>query len=180
MVSAIIAVLLASVSIALLLFVVRLIFNAVHFPLGRVLERHRLQRLQARGQRGDVYLEHGELDRALREFSAAFYLTPIVSDRNLLSRVHNHHTGLLSRFIAVTEELQGGTVRLMSLAKADRLLSERSDLQRRYFAVRERRSRDGELRQMYHKLGENRRELEACLKQLVAEIVASRPSPRYH
>ncbi len=87
---------------------------------------------------------------------------------------------LLSRFIAVTEEVQGGTVRLMSLAKVDRLLTERGDLQRRYFVVRAKGTRDGELRNIYRKLRENRRELEACLRQLEAEIAGSRSVARYH
>ena len=180
MLSAILAALLVVVSIALLLFVVSLLFNALHFPIGKMIEQRRFARRQERGRRGDAFLERGDVDRALQEFRSAFFFAPIVSDRNLLSRVHNHHTGLLSRFIAVTEDLQGGTVRLMSLAKVDRLLNERSDLQRRYFNLRDRRNRDGQLRDVYRKLAENRRELEACLRQLVAEIRASRPVARYH
>lgn len=180
MLSVLLALVLAAVSLALLLLVVSLLFNALHFPIGQALERRRFARLQERRRRGDTCLERGELEGALRAFRAAFYLTPIVSDPSLVSEVHNHHTGLLSRFIAVTEELQGGTVRLMSLAKADRLLTERSDLQRRYFTARQRRARDGTLGEMYDRLGGNRRELELCLTQLVGEILGAQPAAPYH
>src|SRR5204862_186296 len=105
--SAILATLLVFVSVAVLLFVVSLLFNALHFPIGRVIERQRFAWAQARGRRGDEYLQHGDVARALEQFRSAFYLELITSDRRLLTDVNNHHTGLLSRFIAVTEEIQG-------------------------------------------------------------------------
>lgn len=179
MFSGVLALLLVLGSVALLLFLVSLLFNALHLPLGRTLERRRFAARQERGRRGDKLLDSGDVSGALGEFRRAFYLETIVSDRTLLGPVHNHHTGLLSRLIAVTDEVQGGTVRLMSLAKADRLLGERIDLQRRYF-----RARDGgnatQTRDLYRKLQQNRRDLQTCLEQLVAEISASRPEERVH
>jgi len=180
MLSAVFALLLVAASVALLLFIISLLFNAVHFPLGRVLERRRFTLSQERGKRGDRLLRDGDVDRALEEFRKAFYLDSIVSDRTLLSPVHNHHTGLLSRLIAVTEEVQGGTVRLMSLAKVDRLLNERTDLQRRYFRARDGKGSAGLPRDLYGKLKQNRRELQTCLRQLVAEIAASGRGERVH
>lgn len=179
MLSALLALLLVLGSVALLLFLVSVLFNAAHIPLGGAVERRRFAARQERSKRGDRLLESGDVSRALTEFRRSFYLETIVSDRTLLAPVHNHHTGLLSRLIAVTEEVQGGTVRLMSLAKADRLLSERIDLHRRYF-----RARDGtnaaQTRDLYAKLEQNRRELAVCLQQLVAEISASRAEERVH
>jgi len=179
MLSGVLALLLVLGSLALVLFLVSLLFNALHLPLGRTLERRRFGARQERARRGDALLESGDVAGALAEFRRSFYLDTVVSDRTLLATVHNHHTGLLSRLIAVTEEVQGGTVRLMSLAKADRLLNERADLQRRYF-----RARDGghstQAREHYRKLRQNRRELQTCLEQLVAEIGAARPEERVH
>src|SRR5262245_6301967 len=97
MFSAALALLLVSASVALLLFIVSLLFNAVHFPLGRAIERRRFEQSQERSRRGDKLLRDGDVPRALEEFRKAFFLEPIVSDRTLLSPVHNHHTGLLSR-----------------------------------------------------------------------------------
>lgn len=179
MLSALFGLLLVAVSLALILFIVSLLYTAVHLPLGRAIERRRFAARQERSRRGDRYLESGDVPRALDAFLGAFYLETIVSDRDLVSAVHNHHTGLLSRLITVTEEVQGGTVRLMSLAKADRLLNERIDLHRRYF-----RARDGgraeQTRDLYQKLTENRRELKSCLRQLVTEISTSRGADAVH
>ncbi len=175
----VLAAVLLAVSLAIVLAILSVLWNALNLPVGRSLERLRFTRAQQRSRRGDAFLQRGEVEKALREFSRSFYLDAHISDRGLLSEVHNHHTGLLSRFIAVTDDLQGGTVRLMSLAKAERLLSERTDLQRRHLSLRDRRQR-GALRDIQQKLRENRGELQACLKQLVAEIQASRRVQRLH
>jgi hypothetical protein len=179
MISGVLAILLVLGSVALLLFLVSLLFNAAHIPLGRAMERRRFAARQERSKRGDKLLESGDVGRALDEFRRSFYLETIVSDRTLLGPVHNHHTGLLSRLIAVTDEVQGGTVRLMSLAKADRLLNERLDLHRRYFRARD-GTNNGQTRELYAKLAQNRRDLDTCLQQLVAEISASRAEARVH
>ena len=179
MLSAVFALVLVAASVALLLFLISLLFNAVHLPLGGALERRRFTQSQERGRRGDALLAQGDVPRALEEFRKAFFLDAIVSDRTLLSPVHNHHTGLLSRLIAVTEEVHGG-IRLMSLAKADRLLNERSDLQRRYFRALDGNRNVGQPRELYGKLKQNRSELQTCLKQLVSEIASSRAGERYH
>jgi hypothetical protein len=86
---------------------------------------------------------------------------------------------LLSRLIAITSDLQGGTVRLLSLAKADRLLTERSELQRRYFAAKQ-SPRSERLRELQGQLQTNSRDLEAALEQLIAEVRAVRQPQRYH
>ena len=141
-------------------------------------ERWRIERCIAQGRRGDALREQGNLDAALRAYQAGFFLHPI-RDRQLATVVANHHTGLLSRLIAITEDMQGGTVRLFSLAKVDRLLNERSDLQRRYLANRQ--SSDAQrLRDVNRQLGQNRSELQAALRQLVVEIQGSRPAERLH
>jgi hypothetical protein len=93
--------------------------------------------------------------------------------------VANHHTGLLSRLISMTSALQDGSVRLLSLAKTDRLLTERSELQRRYCAARQspRKDRVRELRSQLHS---NSCDLDAALEQLIAEARALRQPERYH
>lgn len=179
MLSAFFALLVVAASVALLLFLISLLFNALHLPLGGALERRRFTQSQERSRRGDKLLESGDVPGALEEFRKAFFLDPIVSDRTLLSPVHNHHTGLLSRLIAVTEEVHGG-VRLMSLAKADKLLNERSDLQRRYFRAVDGQRNSGPPRELYSKLKQNRGELQVCLRQLVGEIGSARAGERIH
>lgn len=178
MVNALLATILVFASIALLLYLVGLLFNAASLPLGGMIERQRFARYVARGRRCDALMQQGDIDAALGQLRAAFYLHP-VSNRSLATAVANHHTGLLSRLISITSDLQGGTVRLLSLAKTDRLLTERSELQRRYFAAKQ-SPRSERLKALRRQLQTNSHELEAALQQLIAEVRTARQPARYH
>ena len=178
MMNALLATALVFASVGLMLYLINLLFNAASLPLGGFLERQRFGRYVARARRCDTLMQRGDTDQALRHLRAAFYLFA-VSNRPLATSVANHHTALLSRLIAVTSPVQGGTVRLLSLAKTDRLLSERSDLQRRYFTARHNAPRE-RVRELHRQLAINGRELEATLQQLIAEVQAARQPPRYH
>ena len=178
MLNLLLATLVVSASIAVLLYVVSLLLNAVSLPLGGWMERRRFARYVARARRCDAFMKEGHTDQALRQLRAAFYLHE-VSDRSLATSVANHHTGLLSRLISMTSELQDGSVRLLSLAKTDRLLTERSELQRRYFAARQ-NPRQGRVRELRRQLHANSRDLNAALEQLMAEARAVRQPARYH
>jgi len=178
MLNAFLATVLVFFSVGVMLYLIGILFNAVSLPLGGLLERRRFARHVARARRCDGLLQEGRTDQALQQLRGAFYLHP-VSNRALASSVANHHTGLLSRLIAITADVQGGTVRLLSLAKTDRLLTERSELQRRYFAVRQSSTRQ-RVRELQEQLRANSRDLEAALQQLIAEVHAARQPPRYH
>lgn len=178
MLNALLATILVFASVGLMLYLVGLLFNAASLPLGTLFERQRFARYAARARRCDALLQQGNVEPALRELQAAFYL-PVVTSRPLASTVANHHTALLSRLIAITSELQGGSVRLLSLAKTDRLLTERSELQRRYFAVRQGAPRE-RLHAIQAQLQTNSRELGTALQQLIAEVRGARQSTRYH
>jgi hypothetical protein len=176
--NALLATVLVFVSVGVLLYLVGLLFNAASLPLGGLLERQRFARYVARARRCDALIQQGHVEPALRLLRTSFYLFP-VNNRSLASAVANHHTGLLSRLISITSDLQGGTVRLLSLAKTDRLLTERSELQRRYFAVKQ-SARSARLREIQQQLRVNSRELAAVLEQLIAEVRAARQPPRFH
>jgi len=178
MLNALLATILVFASVGVLLYLVGLLFNAASLPLGGVLERQRFARYVARARRCDALMQEGQMDRALGVLRAAFYLHA-VSNRALAGSVANHHTALLSRLIALTSDVQGGTVRLLSLAKTDRLLTERSELQRRYFAAKQ-SPRSPRLRELRHQLDANSRELAAALQQLIAEVRAARQPERMH
>ncbi len=174
------AALLVGGGIAVLAVVLRLMLGGFCRGLIARLERLGFRRREQRRQRGDAYLAAGDVGRALREFRTAFFLSSIRCDRALVEAVHNHHASLLSRFIAITEERQGGSVRLMSLAKAEHLVAERTHLLRRHFVLRARRAGDGQLRAVRRKLRVNRRELRTCLSQLVAEAHRCGAGGRFH
>jgi hypothetical protein len=187
MLNALLATLLVFASAGLLLYLIGLLFNAVRVAAGggsisldpgATWEQWRVHRCVARARRGDALREQGDLDGALREFQAAFVLHTLRT-RALGSLVVNHHAGLLSRLIAVTEEAQGGTVRLLSLAKVDRLLNERSDIQRRAFASRHAGDR-ARVRELEAQLVQNRDELRAALRHLIGEIHTARRPVAMH
>jgi len=178
MLEALFATLVVAASCATLLYLGQILFNAASGPLGNLLERQRFKRHRSRAERSDELLQQGDLDQALTEIRAAFYLYAVYN-RNLASAVANHHTGLLARLISITSDLQGGGVRLLSLAKADRLLSERSELQRRWFAARQGAPRE-RLREIQQRLGANSRELDAALLQLINEVRNTRRPVLYH
>jgi len=178
MLDALFATLVVAASVMVLWYLGWLIVQAATGPLGNMLERQRFARHVARARRGDELLQRGAVEEALVEIRAGFYLYPIHS-RGLASAVTNHHTGLLARLIAITSDLQGGGVRLLSLAKTDRLLSERSELQRRYFTARQGAPRE-RVREIQVRLAGNSRDLDAALQQLVAEVHNARRPALYH
>lgn len=159
---------LALVALALLLYLSRLLWGAGGRPLRNALEGGRMRRYEQRLTRGDVELRGGRLSPALAVFEGALYPFP-ASSAAFASAVQRHHVGLLSRFIAAADEVQGERVRLISLAKVDRLFHQRRALQDRYLSIlqqgeRRRRSEvEGEFR-------DNTRALREALHALAAEV----------
>jgi hypothetical protein len=161
-----------AVSIGVLVYLGGMVWGAARSPVGAFLEQRQFERHVAHAQRGDRCLQDGALASALRAFEAALYPYPPRSAA-MAKAIANHHTGLLSRLIAAADHVQGERVRLMSLAKADRLFHERAALQHRYLALRQSGSRQ-RLRALEQELRVNTRELRATLSALTAEIASAR------
>lgn len=166
-----------AVSIGVLVYLGSILWGAARGPLGAFLERQQFERHSARIERADRLLREGDVAGALLELEAALYPHP-PQTAAMARAVANHHTGLLSRLIAAADSVQGQRVRLISLAKADRLFHERAALQQRYVALRQSGSRQ-RLRQLEQDLRANTRELRAALNALSAEIASAR-AVRYH
>jgi hypothetical protein len=171
MLHALFATVLVFVSVGLLLYLLSLLVAAARAPLGGLVERRRFAWHVAHARSSDAFLARGEVDAALLEVRHAFCLAPMCHTA-LLSAVANHHTALLSRVLAIVSERHDGSLHLLSLARTDRLLAERSELQRRYATARAggTRTRVKELRSL---LAANRRELEATLDRLIGEARAA-------
>jgi hypothetical protein len=179
MFATLVAIVLAVASLALISYLLILLWRAAFPSVRPLFERQRIDRYVARARRGDEYLQRGALDEALSEFQAALY-PGVARDRSMAQTVINHHVGLLSRFIAAADHLQGDRVRSMSLAKVDRLFQERIALQRRYLTVVQGGSRQ-RLREIDKQLSANTRELQSTLAKLSHEITADRGGAvRYH
>jgi hypothetical protein len=172
MLGALLGVAVAVVSVGVLVYLVHVLWGAVCAPLASAFERQQFERQAARAQRADRLLREGDLTGALAEIEAALYPYP-PKTAAMARTVTNHHTALLGRLIAAADAVQGQRVRLISLAKADRLFHERAALQQRYVALRQSGSRQ-RLRQLEQEFSHNTRELRATLSALVAEIAGAR------
>lgn len=178
MLNLLLALVLGGFALGVLAAVFALVAGALSGPLGSFLERRRFAAHVARAAAADKLLREGRIEEALPLVLASFYLFP-VRDRALSSAVANHHTGLLSRLIALASDSQGHSVRLLSLAKTDRLLAERAALQKRYFSL----VPDGTSQarhEVRRRIAANRRELVATLAQLVEEVRGARRAETCH
>jgi hypothetical protein len=172
-----IALVIVAASVGVLVYLGGMVWGAARGPLAAVFERHQFDRYVARAQRGERLLHDGALAAALAELEGALYPHP-PHNAAMAKAIANHHTALLSRLIAAADHVQGERVRLISVAKADRLFHERAALQHRYVALRQSGSRQ-RLRALEHELRANTRELRATLSALSAEIASAR-AVRYH
>ena len=110
------------------------------------------------------------IDAALRELELAFCLFTVRGDGRLIEQIAAHHTGLLSRFLTVIEDLPQGRVRLLSVAKVDRILDRRGELEAALLQLRNRSWRDGRRIQLERELRRNANELRAAVRELVADV----------
>ncbi|HXJ35774.1 MAG TPA: hypothetical protein VMS22_17220 [Candidatus Eisenbacteria bacterium] len=139
-------------------------------PALSALERARFARVLARAARADSHLKAGRIDPALRDIEQAFFLSTLRADARLADQVVAHHTGLLSRILTVIDGLPHGRVRLLSLAKVDRILERRGELQRALLQLRNRSFRDGRRIQLERELRRNAGDLRAAVRELVADV----------
>lgn len=171
------AVALTATALALLVYLSRLLWGAGAGPLRRAAEQGRMRRYAERLSQGDRLLGAGQLSPALAMFENALYPLPAGSAAHA-GAVQRHHTGLLSRFIAAADQVQGERVRLISLAKVDRLFHQRRVLQDRYLAVVQGGDRNRR-REIEREFVDNTAALREALHSLAAEV-AMAPRGRLH
>lgn len=164
---------------AVAVYIGRLLVSAFSQSFGGVFERAAFQRCGARCTRGDELLEKGDHAGAMQAFADAFFLRSIRCDADLLSDVANYHTGLLSRLLTIADELGKGRVRLLSLARTDRLLAERLEIQLDYFRASKRDDRE-RMRDIDRRLRENQTQVRSVITRLVEEIRSSEEKVMYH
>jgi len=115
----------------------------------------------------------------MQAFADAFFLRPVRRDPDLLSDVANYNTGLLSRLLTIADELGKGRARLLSLARTDRLLSERLGIQLDYFRASKREDYE-KLREIERRLRENQTQVRTAITRLIEEIRSSEEKVMYH
>ncbi len=175
---AVAALALAVVAAAVIWYLVALVAGATGFSLFRFAGTLGFSRCAAQAQRADRLIERGDVEGALAAIRSAFYLRS-VHDPKLASTIADHHTGLLSRMLALTAEQRSEGVRLIALAKVDRLLAERAALQRRLISVRRGAPRS-HVDEVGSRLVDNAAQLGEALDQLATEIRGSQQRPTLH
>jgi hypothetical protein len=162
--------------IGLVVTILVLLLRPVAAPAMAAVERRRFVRLLARTARIDEHLRAGRRHAALREIPHAFATFTIRADTRLAAAVATHHTGLLSRILTLTEALPQSRVRLLSLAKVDRLITRRTDLQHALLQLHSASLRDGRRIQLVRELRRNGSDLRAAVRELLddVELLAAR------
>jgi hypothetical protein len=174
MFNVLLAAVLSAVSVLIILYVVSLLLRSLR--LGVLVENWRLQRYIARVRRGDQCLDKGAVGKAVLRYQQALYPHP-ARTREVADAVKRHHVGLLSRLLAAADQVQGDSLRLISLARADRLFQDRDILQRSYLGAH---SKGKRVHDLERELRSNTIELRAALAALAVEITAARRTERMH
>jgi hypothetical protein len=164
------ALFLLPIAAGLVLGLVVLLLNPLAIPALAALERARFARRLARAARADSLVKGRRIEAALRELEQAFCFFTARADARLVEQIVAHHTGLLSRFLAVVDDLPQGRIRLLSLAKVDRVLDRRRALQTALLQLRNRSWRDGRRIQLERELARNARDLRGAVRELVADV----------
>jgi hypothetical protein len=164
------AVVLLPLGLAIVLGILALLLHPFTLPALSSLERARVGRLLARASRADAHLKARRIDAALREIEQAFCYATLRADTHVADQVEGLHAGLLSRVLTIVDGLPHGRVRLLSLAKVDRLIERRTDLQRALLQLRNRSFRDGRRIQLERELRHNARDLRGAVRDLIADI----------
>ena len=164
------ALILLPLALGLLVALLSLLLSPLAMPALRSLERARFARRLARAARADSLLKGRRPDAALRELEQAFCTFTVRADPRLVDQIAAHHTGILSRFLTIVDDLPQGRVRLLSLAKLDRVLDRRAQLEQALLQLRSRSWRDGRRIQLERELRRNAYDLRAAVRELVADV----------
>ena len=164
------ALVLLPLGLALVCSLVALLLHPLTVPALVALERARFARRLARTARADSLIKARRLDAALRDLEQSFCFFTVRADPRLADQIAAHHTGLLSRFLTIVDDLPQGRVRLLSLAKVDRILDRRSDLEDALLQLRNRSWRDGRRIQLERELRRSAQDLHGAVRELVADV----------
>lgn len=180
MTTVLVALVLVPVATAVVAGVLLLLARPILGPLRGYLERAQLARAVARATRCDANLAAGRLDAALRDLEQAFSLMTVQADPSVIEQLAAHHVGLLSRALTIADTAPEGRVRLLALAKVERLLDRRTASLRAAIQLRGRPSRDARRIQIARELRGNAQAIGAAVRELTADLHLLRERRRIH
>jgi hypothetical protein len=175
-----VALVLVPIATGLVALVLYLLARPLLAPGISALERLRLGRAIARASRCDAHLTAGRLDAALRELEQSFSLMTVRGDPSTLEQLTAHHVGLLSRALAIADTGPVGRVRLLAVAKVERLLDRRHAMLRAALQLQGRPAGDARRVQIARELARNGRSIRAAVRELTADLQLLRERRRVH
>lgn len=173
MTTVILGILLGVVGLGVVAVTALLLVGPLRRPIVAAVDRARLRRCVARQKRGDAHLAADDVRSALREFTEAFCFIVPRADARLLGDIARLHTGLLSRFVTIGDDLPGDRVQLLALAKVERLLDQWTEAQRRAVRAPLNPTDGAELRR-------RRRLAQEAIRELASELMHRRRQPLLH
>lgn len=166
----IVALVLLPIACALVVALLALLARPALLPALAAVEQARFRRCLAHGARGDAQLQANQIEAALRELEASFCLFTVRASPRLADQIARHHVGLLSRVLAVADDLPRQRVRLLALAKVERLLTRRGEMQRAFLQLTSRPARDVRRRQLGLELRRNAAETRSAVRELIGDL----------
>lgn len=170
MTTALVGLVLLPLALALVAGLLMLLAQPLLGPLLSAVERARFRRTVAHATRAEAHLKGQQTEAALHEFERAFCLMIVRADAKLSDEIGRHHTMILGRLLAIADHSPRPRVRLLALAKVDRLLDRRGDMQRAHLQLRNRSLRDGRRIQLERELRRNARETRSAIRELIADL----------
>jgi hypothetical protein len=165
-----VAAILLPAGLALVAILAMLLVRPLARPVLGAIERARLAQRLGRAARADAYLRAGDANAALRELEHSFCLFTVRADPSVADQIAAHHTGLLSRCLTVADAVPSERVRLLALAKVDRLLDRRREMQRALLQLRGPSARDGRRLHLERELRRNATAVGRAIRELLADL----------
>ena len=95
---------LALAALAVLISIVALFYNAIAGEPRAMSERLKFKRREKMVLEADLLIQHDDWQSALKRIRSSFYFEPVRYDEDLVDKISNHHQGLLSRLLIISEK----------------------------------------------------------------------------
>jgi len=115
------------VSCLVLLFLLKILLQAIFGDLRGFAEKIKLKRKEKIIKEVDIFIEKGILDTAFSRLRSCFFFDLATLDPNFIEKVNNHHMGILSRIVVIAEKR---AKRLSNIAIIEDLLLSRCEMMR--------------------------------------------------
>jgi hypothetical protein len=168
--SALVALIVVPVAMAIVAGLLLLIARPLAGPLTTLVERQRLHLAERQAATCDAHLAAGRLDQGLRALEQSFCLITVRTGPAMLDAIAAHHLGLLSRVLAIADASPTHRVRPLALAKVERLLERRREMQRALLQLGARPAADARRQQLTAELQRNRTQARLAIRELTADL----------